>query len=93
MVLDPYVASSFRQHSAMSAARVAMNITRIYAYPVIAKLSDVSKTTECADLTGDTGLWPRGNVHPVYPCPDPELHSLCHQPGHWSLLCESLSSG
>ncbi|KAL2688961.1 hypothetical protein Neosp_003011 [[Neocosmospora] mangrovei] len=41
LVLEPYVTSEFRSHSAMSSARVVMNITRIVAYPVIAKLSDV----------------------------------------------------
>lgn len=36
--------SSFQSHSAMGAARVAGNISRIIAFPVIAKLSDVSKS-------------------------------------------------
>ncbi|CAG8890439.1 unnamed protein product [Penicillium egyptiacum] len=40
-VYAPYTTSSFKQHSAMSAARVVMNITRISAYPIIAKLGDV----------------------------------------------------
>lgn len=42
MLVEPYVTSSFKTHSAMSAAHVVVNITRIIAYPVIAKLSDVS---------------------------------------------------
>ncbi|OAA80410.1 major facilitator [Akanthomyces lecanii RCEF 1005] len=41
MLVEPYVTSSFKTHSAMSAAHVVVNITRIIAYPVIAKLSDV----------------------------------------------------
>ncbi|TQV90613.1 hypothetical protein V2A60_008291 [Cordyceps javanica] len=41
MVVEPYVTSSFKKHSAMSAAHVVINITRIIAFPVIAKLSDV----------------------------------------------------
>ncbi|KAB8262943.1 major facilitator superfamily domain-containing protein [Aspergillus pseudonomiae] len=40
-VYVPYTTSAFKQHSAMSAARVVMNITRIASYPVIAKLGDV----------------------------------------------------
>ncbi|KAL4981584.1 major facilitator superfamily domain-containing protein [Aspergillus falconensis] len=40
-VYVPYATSSFKQHSAMSAARVVGNITRIAAYPIIAKLGDV----------------------------------------------------
>ncbi|KAB8222326.1 major facilitator superfamily domain-containing protein [Aspergillus novoparasiticus] len=40
-VYVPYTTSAFKQHSAMSAARVVMNITRIAAYPIIAKLGDV----------------------------------------------------
>ncbi|KAH8425115.1 uncharacterized protein LDX57_002864 [Aspergillus melleus] len=40
-VYVPYTTSAFKQHSAMSAARVVMNITRISAYPIIAKLGDV----------------------------------------------------
>ncbi|KAJ3486003.1 hypothetical protein NLG97_g6707 [Lecanicillium saksenae] len=41
MLVEPYVTSSFKKHSAMSAAHVVVNITRIIAYPVVAKLSDV----------------------------------------------------
>lgn len=41
-VYTPYTTSSFKQHSAMSAAKVLMNIARISAYPMIAKLGDVS---------------------------------------------------
>ena len=41
-VYAAYTTSSFKQHSAMSAARVVMNIARISAYPIIAKLGDVS---------------------------------------------------
>lgn len=44
MVLQPYVTSAFKSHSAMSAAHVVINITRIIAYPIIAKLSDVRYT-------------------------------------------------
>ncbi|KAJ5952920.1 uncharacterized protein N7479_011333 [Penicillium vulpinum] len=40
-VYAPYTTSDFKQHSAMSAARVVMNIARISAYPVVAKLGDV----------------------------------------------------
>ncbi|KAL3459468.1 major facilitator superfamily domain-containing protein [Aspergillus heterothallicus] len=40
-VYTPYATSAFKQHSAMSAARVVGNITRIAAYPIIAKLGDV----------------------------------------------------
>ncbi|KAL4907829.1 siderophore iron transporter mirA [Aspergillus multicolor] len=40
-VYSPYATSSFKKHSAMSAARVVGNITRIAAYPIIAKLGDV----------------------------------------------------
>ncbi|KAJ5342138.1 hypothetical protein N7541_011262 [Penicillium brevicompactum] len=40
-VYAAYTTSSFKQHSAMSAARVVMNIARISAYPIIAKLGDV----------------------------------------------------
>ncbi|OQE42036.1 hypothetical protein PENCOP_c004G07848 [Penicillium coprophilum] len=40
-VYAPYTTSDFKQHSAMSAARVVMNIARISAYPIIAKLGDV----------------------------------------------------
>ncbi|KAL2835835.1 major facilitator superfamily domain-containing protein [Aspergillus pseudoustus] len=40
-VYTPYATSSFKQHSAMSAARVVGNITRIASYPIIAKLGDV----------------------------------------------------
>ncbi|KAL3433669.1 siderophore iron transporter mirA [Aspergillus tetrazonus] len=40
-VYVPYATSAFKQHSAMSAARVVGNITRIAAYPIIAKLGDV----------------------------------------------------
>ncbi|KAL4952927.1 siderophore iron transporter mirA [Aspergillus filifer] len=45
-VYVPYATSSFKQHSAMSAARVVGNITRIAAYPIIAKLGDVFGRTE-----------------------------------------------
>lgn len=41
-VYAAYTTSAFKQHSAMSAARVVMNIARISAYPVVAKLGDVS---------------------------------------------------
>jgi hypothetical protein len=41
-VYAAYTTSAFKQHSAMSAARVVMNIARISAYPIIAKLGDVS---------------------------------------------------
>ncbi|KAJ5787563.1 Major facilitator superfamily domain general substrate transporter [Penicillium paradoxum] len=40
-VYGPYTTSAFKQHSAMSAARVVGNIARISAYPIIAKLGDV----------------------------------------------------
>ncbi|KAK2873743.1 hypothetical protein FQN49_002106, partial [Arthroderma sp. PD_2] len=40
IVYEPYATSSFRQHSLLSVARVVGNITRICAYPIIAKLSD-----------------------------------------------------
>ncbi|CAG8017199.1 unnamed protein product [Penicillium salamii] len=40
-VYAAYTTSAFKQHSAMSAARVVMNIARISAYPIIAKLGDV----------------------------------------------------
>ncbi|KAF2015522.1 MFS general substrate transporter [Aaosphaeria arxii CBS 175.79] len=50
-VLEPYVTSAFKQHSAMSAARVVMNITRIVAYPVIAKLSDVFGRAEMFSMS------------------------------------------
>ncbi|RAH63746.1 siderophore iron transporter mirA [Aspergillus aculeatinus CBS 121060] len=40
-VYTAYTTSAFKQHSAMSAARVVMNITRIASYPIIAKLGDV----------------------------------------------------
>ncbi|RHZ61435.1 uncharacterized protein CDV56_104191 [Aspergillus thermomutatus] len=39
-VYAPYITSAFKQHSAMSAG-VVMNITRISAYPIIAKLGDI----------------------------------------------------
>ncbi|KAL4876287.1 siderophore iron transporter mirA [Aspergillus karnatakaensis] len=41
MLLNPYVTSAFRQHSALSSVNVVGNITRICAFPLIAKLSDV----------------------------------------------------
>ncbi|KAL2822423.1 siderophore iron transporter mirA [Aspergillus granulosus] len=41
MLLNPYVTSAFKQHSALSAVSVVGNIARICAFPVIAKLSDV----------------------------------------------------
>ncbi|KKK25630.1 siderophore iron transporter mirA [Aspergillus rambellii] len=40
-VYTAYTTSAFKRHSAMSAARVVGNITRIGAYPIIAKLGDV----------------------------------------------------
>ncbi|OAA49229.1 siderophore iron transporter mirA [Cordyceps fumosorosea ARSEF 2679] len=51
MVVEPYVTSSFKKHSAMSAAHVVVNITRIIAYPVIAKLSDVFGRAEMFALS------------------------------------------
>ncbi|KAJ5691990.1 hypothetical protein N7462_001413 [Penicillium macrosclerotiorum] len=40
-VYSAYTTSAFKQHSAMSAAKVVNNIARISAYPIIAKLGDV----------------------------------------------------
>ncbi|KAJ5364887.1 uncharacterized protein N7496_010600 [Penicillium cataractarum] len=39
-VYPAYTTSAFKQHSAMSAAKVVINIARISAYPIIAKLGD-----------------------------------------------------
>ncbi|KAL4882188.1 siderophore iron transporter mirA [Aspergillus karnatakaensis] len=50
-VYVPYATSSFKQHSAMSAARVVGNITRIAAYPIIAKLGDVFGRAEMFTLS------------------------------------------
>lgn len=50
LVVQPFVTSSFRQHSAMSAASVVNNIVRICAYPIIAKLSDVRSLDWIASL-------------------------------------------
>ncbi len=99
-VLQPYVTSAFKKHSFMSAAHVVINITRIVAYPIIAKLSDVRNTlmggrqqnasSSYTMLTPEpkpSGIWPRRNVYPVYRLPDAELHRLCHERRHWSLLC------
>ncbi|KAL3459787.1 siderophore iron transporter mirA [Aspergillus heterothallicus] len=41
MLLNPYVTSAFKQHSALSSVNVVGNIARICAFPLIAKLSDV----------------------------------------------------
>lgn len=59
-VYTAYTTSAFKQHSAMSAARVVMNITRIASYPIIAKLGDVRKlcTSSISMLTTIPGLWP-----------------------------------
>jgi hypothetical protein len=46
MLLNPYVTSTFKQHSALSAVSVVGNIARICAFPLIAKLSDVSRVGE-----------------------------------------------
>ncbi|KAJ4309421.1 hypothetical protein N0V84_011511 [Fusarium piperis] len=54
LVLESYVTSEFRSHSAMSSARVVMNITRIVAYPVIAKLSDTAGLFDAIGATGFT---------------------------------------
>ncbi|KAJ6447247.1 siderophore iron transporter mirA [Purpureocillium lavendulum] len=51
MVLQPYVTSAFKKHSFMSAAHVVINITRIVAYPIIAKLSDVFGRAEMFTLS------------------------------------------
>ncbi|GAB1196234.1 hypothetical protein APSETT444_005502 [Aspergillus pseudonomiae] len=51
-VYVPYTTSAFKQHSAMSAARVVMNITRIASYPIIAKLGDVAGIFEAIGSTG-----------------------------------------
>ncbi|KAL5364354.1 major facilitator superfamily domain-containing protein [Aspergillus floccosus] len=50
-VYTAYTTSDFKQHSAMSAARVVMNITRISAYPIIAKLGDVFGRAEMFTLS------------------------------------------
>ncbi|KAL3965578.1 hypothetical protein ACCO45_002582 [Purpureocillium lilacinum] len=50
-VLQPYVTSAFKKHSFMSAAHVVINITRIVAYPIIAKLSDVFGRAEMFTLS------------------------------------------
>ncbi|OJJ04490.1 hypothetical protein ASPVEDRAFT_152837 [Aspergillus versicolor CBS 583.65] len=50
-VYVPYATSSFKQHSAMSAANVVANITRIAAYPIIAKLGDVFGRAEMFTLS------------------------------------------
>ncbi|KAI9372964.1 hypothetical protein BJX61DRAFT_552511 [Aspergillus egyptiacus] len=50
-VYVPYATSSFKQHSAMSAARVVGNITRVAAYPIIAKLGDVFGRAEMFALS------------------------------------------
>ncbi|KAL4786829.1 major facilitator superfamily domain-containing protein [Aspergillus varians] len=50
-VYTPYATSAFKQHSAMSAARVVGNITRIAAYPIIAKLGDVFGRAEMFTLS------------------------------------------
>ncbi|KAL2840622.1 hypothetical protein BJX68DRAFT_271571 [Aspergillus pseudodeflectus] len=41
MLLNPYVTSAFRQHSALSSVNVVGNIARICAFPLLAELSDV----------------------------------------------------
>ncbi|KAL2220503.1 putative transporter [Thermoascus aurantiacus ATCC 26904] len=41
-VYEPYITSAFKQHSAMSAARVVVNIT-VLAYPIIAKLGNAAE--------------------------------------------------
>lgn len=93
MVLEPYVTSTFRSHSAMSAARVVMNITRIIAYPVIAKLSDVSAQEtdkpSISELTPGTGLWASRDVHLFHLLPDSQLRPLRHEPEHGQLFCEN----
>jgi hypothetical protein len=43
MLLNPYVTSTFQQHSALSSVNVVGNITRICAFPLIANLSDLSQ--------------------------------------------------
>ncbi|KIX00418.1 uncharacterized protein Z518_10557 [Rhinocladiella mackenziei CBS 650.93] len=50
-VYDPYVTSSFKQHSALSAAKVVNNISRICAFPIIAKLSDTFGRAEMFTLS------------------------------------------
>ncbi|KAM3470578.1 hypothetical protein MY8738_009693 [Beauveria namnaoensis] len=57
MVVEPYVTSSFKNHSVMGAAHVVINITRIVAYPIIAKLSDASPI-----LTNSTRVFGRGEM-------------------------------
>lgn len=72
-----YTTSSFKQHSAMSAARVVMNIARIAAYPVIAKLGDVSI------LTFSVQNFQIGTCHS-------KLHSLRYLEERICLLCHYL---
>jgi hypothetical protein len=46
MLLNPYVTSAFRQHSALRSVNVVGNIARIRALPLTAKPSDASQYEE-----------------------------------------------
>lgn len=85
-VYAAYTTSAFKQHSAMSAARVVMNIARISAYPIIAKLGDVSAPyarKNDSHLPWLLGFRKSGNVHLVdFPfrsrlCYIRSLHKYC----------------
>ncbi|KAL6235606.1 hypothetical protein BDW75DRAFT_230215 [Aspergillus navahoensis] len=51
-VYVPYATSSYKQHSAISAASVVGNITRIAAYPIIAKLGDGTNSQSSLKVFG-----------------------------------------
>lgn len=45
LTLNAYATSSFSEHSLLSAAGVVHDITQLCAYPIVAKLEDVSTST------------------------------------------------
>ncbi|KAF7518761.1 hypothetical protein PCG10_010538 [Penicillium crustosum] len=81
-VYAAYTTSDFKQHSAMSAARVVMNIARISAYPVVAKLGDVAGIF---DAIGSTGFALTQQIFVA------DMTSLVNR-GIWSTLPDSLTT-
>ncbi|KAJ6087943.1 hypothetical protein N7467_006857 [Penicillium canescens] len=74
-----------QQHSAMSAARVVMNIAHISAYPIIAKLSLSDVTAGIFEAIGSTGFTLTQQVFVA------DMTSLDNR-GVWSTLLDSLTT-
>lgn len=79
-VYEPYVTSEFRQHSAISAARVVNSIARICSFPLVAKLSDVLLSMLSRKLSNLTGIRKGRDVHRGIRYINPLLCSLRDKP-------------